>query len=100
MPIKCQLSSSSVLHLRMMIQAFVLLILVIATNYSMLGFICHGLYVYGAWLNENHRVDLWLLRVLVSMITVEYLHSQRVYSIEKKTEKTEKKTEKKKLYLA
>lgn len=49
----------------MMIQAFVLLILVIATNYSMLGFICHGLYVYGAWLNENHRVDLWLLRVLV-----------------------------------
>lgn len=49
----------------MMISAFVLLIVVIATNYSMLGFICHGLHVYGAWLNKNHRVDLWLLRVLV-----------------------------------
>lgn len=52
-----------------MIEAFVILILVIATNYSMLGFICHGLYAYGAWLNENHKVDLWLLRVLVSMNT-------------------------------
>lgn len=49
----------------MMIGALVLLILVIATNYAMLGFICHGLHVYGAWLYKNHRVDLWLLRVLV-----------------------------------
>lgn len=87
MAIRYDFSSSSVLHFRMMIEAFVLLILVIATNYSMLGFVCYGLYSYGAWLNKNHRVELWLLRVLVSIITVQYLHSQGVYNINKKTEK-------------
>lgn len=63
------------LHCRMMIGALVLLIVVIATNYSMLGFVSHGLYIYGAWLYKNHRVDLWLLRVLVSIATVQYLLS-------------------------
>lgn len=63
----------------MMIGALALLILVIATNYSMLGFVCHGLHVYGAWLNKNHKVDLWLLRVLVS--TEQYLHSQGACSV-------------------
>lgn len=58
----------------MMIGAFVLLVLVIITNYSMIGFVCHGLHVYGAWLHSNHKVDLWLLRVLVSMTAVRCLH--------------------------
>lgn len=63
----------------MMIGALVLLVLVIATNYSMLGFVCHGLHVYGAWLNKNHKVDLWLLRVLVSITTEQYLHSHSTF---------------------
>lgn len=60
---------SSVLacYYRMMIAALVFLLLVICTNYSMLCFICHGLHIYGAWLNKYHKADLWLLRVLVSM---------------------------------
>lgn len=63
-----------------MIGALVLLILVICTNYSMVCFICHGLHVYGAWLNKYHRRDLWLLRVLVSMknnryLTIKMLHA-------------------------
>ncbi|KAM9713088.1 uncharacterized protein ACNS7B_023405 [Menidia menidia] len=49
----------------MMIPALVFLILVICTNYSMIFFTCHGLHVYGAWLKKYHKVDLWLLRVLV-----------------------------------
>lgn len=65
----------------MMIGALVLLVLVIVTNYSMIGFVCHGLHVYGAWLNTNHKVDLWLLRVLVSATAVQYLHSQEAYRI-------------------
>lgn len=73
--IKYGLSRFSLPHWRLMIGAFVFLCLVIATNYSMLGFVCHGLHVYGSWLNKNHRVDLWLLRVLVSMTSVQYLHS-------------------------
>ncbi|XP_037613524.1 uncharacterized protein LOC119480938 [Sebastes umbrosus] len=48
-----------------MIIALVFLVLVILTNYSMICFICHGLHVYGAWLKKYHRVDLWLIRVLV-----------------------------------
>ncbi|XP_010770926.1 uncharacterized protein [Notothenia coriiceps] len=48
-----------------MIVALVFLVLVICTNYSMICFICHGLHVYGAWLKKYHKVDLWLLRVLV-----------------------------------
>lgn len=58
-----------------MIGALVLLILVISTNYSMICFICHGLHIYGAWLNKYHKVDLWLLRVLVS---VQYLHTSMI----------------------
>lgn len=50
-----------------MIPALVFLILVICTNYSMMFFICHGLHIYGAWLHKNHRADLWLIRVLVSL---------------------------------
>lgn len=49
-----------------MIPALIFLILLIVTNYSMVGFICHGLHVYGPWLNKNRKVDLWLIRILVS----------------------------------
>lgn len=49
-----------------MIAAFVILALVAFTNYAMIFFSCHGLNSYGAWLNKYHKVDLWLIRVLVS----------------------------------
>ncbi|XP_057680893.1 uncharacterized protein si:ch211-161h7.5 [Corythoichthys intestinalis] len=48
-----------------MISALVFLILVASTNYGMVFFICHGLHVYGAWLNKYHKVDLWLIRIVV-----------------------------------
>lgn len=54
----------------MMIPALVLLILLVCTNYSMMFFICHGLHIYGEWLYKNHRADLWLTRVLVSLLTI------------------------------
>nr|XP_061810195.1 uncharacterized protein LOC133601103 [Nerophis lumbriciformis] len=50
---------------RWMISALVFLILVASTNYGMVFFICHGLHVYGAWLNKYHKVDLWLIRIVV-----------------------------------
>ena len=46
--------------------ALAFLILIAFTNYVMIFFSCNALHVYGAWLNKYHRVDLWLLRVLVS----------------------------------
>uniref|UniRef100_A0A087XCZ4 Si:ch211-161h7.5 n=1 Tax=Poecilia formosa TaxID=48698 RepID=A0A087XCZ4_POEFO len=49
----------------LMIPALIFLILLICTNYSMVGFICHGLHVYGPWLNKYSKVDLWLIRMLV-----------------------------------
>jgi len=48
-----------------MIAAMVFLVLVICTNYAVIGFSCHGLHVYGAWLNKYHKTELWLIRVLV-----------------------------------
>lgn len=48
-----------------MIAAFVILALVALTNYAMIFFSCHGLNSYGAWLNKYHKVDLWLIRVMV-----------------------------------
>ncbi|XP_070842771.1 uncharacterized protein [Chaetodon trifascialis] len=49
----------------MMIAALIFLIVVISTNYSMIFFTCHGLHIYGPWLQKYHKIDLWLLRVLV-----------------------------------
>ncbi|XP_029935815.1 uncharacterized protein LOC115379233 [Myripristis murdjan] len=49
----------------LMIAALVFLLLVISTNYAMIGFSCHGLHIYGPWLKKYHKADLWLLRVLV-----------------------------------
>ncbi|KAL2085131.1 hypothetical protein ACEWY4_018451 [Coilia grayii] len=48
-----------------MIAAFVVLALVAFTNYAIIYFSCHGLKSYGAWLNKYHKVDLWLIRILV-----------------------------------
>ncbi|XP_012671514.3 uncharacterized protein LOC105890087 [Clupea harengus] len=48
-----------------MIAAFVVLALVAFTNYALIFFSCHGLKDYGAWLNKYHKVDLWLVRVMV-----------------------------------
>lgn len=45
--------------------ALVFLILIALTNYIMIFFSCHGLHIYGAWLNKYHKLDLWLHRVLV-----------------------------------
>ncbi|XP_053198844.1 uncharacterized protein si:ch211-161h7.5 [Scomber japonicus] len=45
--------------------ALAFLILIAFTNYVMIFFSCNALHVYGAWLNKYHRVDLWLLRVLI-----------------------------------
>ncbi|KAM7369835.1 hypothetical protein PAMP_011125 [Pampus punctatissimus] len=39
--------------------------LMTVTNYMVLFFSCHGLKIYGAWLNKYHNTDLWLFRVLV-----------------------------------
>nr|XP_006634472.1 PREDICTED: uncharacterized protein LOC102694756 [Lepisosteus oculatus] len=48
-----------------MIPALIFLALIAFTNYLVLFFCCHGLNLYGAWLNTYHRADLWLIRVLV-----------------------------------
>lgn len=48
-----------------MIAAMVFLVLVILTNYSMVFFICHGLHLYGPWLNKYHKADLWCYRIIV-----------------------------------
>jgi hypothetical protein len=58
---------------RSMLAALMFLLVVIVTNYAMMAFSCHGLHVYGAWLNKYHRVDLWLLRILVSGTTLKGL---------------------------
>ncbi|CAK6972891.1 uncharacterized protein LOC121888488 [Scomber scombrus] len=50
---------------RLMPAALAFLILIAFTNYVMIFFSCNGLHVYGAWLNKYHKVDLWLLRVLI-----------------------------------
>ncbi|KAL4635276.1 hypothetical protein GN956_G14172 [Arapaima gigas] len=39
--------------------------LVASTNYLEMMFSSHGLKVYGAWLYKHHRLDLWLIWVLV-----------------------------------
>lgn len=52
-----------------MISALIFLIMLICTNYSMVGFICHGLHIYGPWLTKYSKVDLWLIRLLVSAKT-------------------------------
>lgn len=48
-----------------MIPALVFLFCVACTNYAMIFFSCHGLHIYGAWLNKYHKVDLWLMRAIV-----------------------------------
>lgn len=35
------------------------------TDYMILFFSCHGLKIYGAWLNKHSNTDLWIFRILV-----------------------------------
>merc|ERR1712212_820239 len=48
-----------------MIPAVCFLLMIACTNCIMIAFSCHGLHIYGAWLNKYHKVDLWLIRVLI-----------------------------------
>lgn len=50
---------------RVMIAALIFLALIAFTNYLMIFLSCYGLKNYGAWLNKNHKVDLWCIRILV-----------------------------------
>ncbi|XP_034042585.1 uncharacterized protein si:ch211-161h7.5 [Thalassophryne amazonica] len=50
---------------RLMPATLAFLLLIASTNYIMIFFSCHGLHIYGAWINKYHKVDLWLHRVLV-----------------------------------
>ncbi|KAJ0022910.1 hypothetical protein NQD34_015044, partial [Periophthalmus magnuspinnatus] len=49
----------------LMIPAVIFLIFIALTNYAVIAFSCLGLNAYGAWLYKNHKVDLYLIRVLV-----------------------------------
>ncbi|KAK7881837.1 hypothetical protein WMY93_030246 [Mugilogobius chulae] len=50
---------------RFMIPALIFLILIALTNYAIIAFSCIGLHTFGAWLNKHHKVELYLIRVLV-----------------------------------
>ncbi|XP_068438431.1 uncharacterized protein [Clinocottus analis] len=50
---------------KLMPAALAFLILIALSNYGLIFFSCHSLYIYGDWLNKYHKVDLWLHRVLV-----------------------------------
>lgn len=64
--IECFFFSVSSFLSRQMIAGLVVIALIALTNYIMIFFSCHGLNVYGAWLNKYHKRDLWLIRILVS----------------------------------
>ncbi|KAL1006235.1 hypothetical protein UPYG_G00069580 [Umbra pygmaea] len=49
----------------LMIPAFIILLLVTLTNYTMIFYSCHALHTFGAWLHKYHNMDLWLIRMLV-----------------------------------
>ncbi|KAJ8419161.1 hypothetical protein AAFF_G00006600 [Aldrovandia affinis] len=49
----------------LMAPAVIVSALMAFTNYLIIFFSCHGLKVYGPWLNKYHKVDLWLIRILV-----------------------------------
>ncbi|KPP56657.1 hypothetical protein Z043_125708 [Scleropages formosus] len=48
-----------------LVAGLVVLALIAFTNYLVIFFCCHGLHLYGAWLNKDHKVDLWAIRVLI-----------------------------------
>ncbi|XP_062235984.1 uncharacterized protein LOC133933046 [Platichthys flesus] len=48
----------------LLLPALITSALMTLTDYLLLFFSCHGLKIYGAWLNKYHNVDLWLFRVL------------------------------------
>uniref|UniRef100_A0A3B3TX75 Uncharacterized LOC106935037 n=1 Tax=Poecilia latipinna TaxID=48699 RepID=A0A3B3TX75_9TELE len=58
---------------RLMIPALIFLILLICTNYSMVGFICHGLHVYGPWLNKYSKQVLNGVMIYTTWTTIATL---------------------------
>ncbi|CAB1418623.1 unnamed protein product [Pleuronectes platessa] len=48
----------------LLLPALITSALMTLTDYLLLFFSCHGLKIYGAWLNKYHSVDLWLFRIL------------------------------------
>lgn len=50
---------------RKLLAGLIISALMTVTDYMTLFFSCHGLKVYGAWLNKYHSTDLWSLRILV-----------------------------------
>lgn len=49
----------------LLLPALIVSTLMMLSDYMILFFSCHGLKIYGAWLNKYHSADLWLLRILV-----------------------------------
>ncbi|XP_068566017.1 uncharacterized protein [Cebidichthys violaceus] len=49
----------------LLLPALIISTLMTLSDYMILFFSCHGLKVYGAWLNKYHNVDLLLIRILV-----------------------------------
>ncbi|XP_067434605.1 uncharacterized protein [Thunnus thynnus] len=49
----------------LLLPALITSALMTVTNYMIIFFSCHGLKIYGAWLNKYHNIDLWLFRILV-----------------------------------
>ncbi|XP_017566857.2 uncharacterized protein si:dkey-29d8.3 [Pygocentrus nattereri] len=56
----------------LMVPALIVLALIAFTNYLMIFFSCVGLKAHGAWLKQNHPVDLWCIRVLVQNAIAAY----------------------------
>lgn len=50
---------------RLLLPTLITSVLMMLTEYITLFFSCHGLKIYGAWLNKYHITDLWLFRILV-----------------------------------
>lgn len=52
---------------RLLLPTLITSVLMMLTDYITLFFSCHGLKIYGAWLNKYHITDLWLFRILVKL---------------------------------
>lgn len=52
---------------RLLLPTLITSVLMMLTDYITLFFSCHGLKIYGAWLNKYHNTDLWLFRILVKL---------------------------------
>ncbi|XP_035509973.1 uncharacterized protein LOC118322406 [Morone saxatilis] len=55
--------------------------LMTVTDYMILFFSCHGLKIYGAWLNKYRNADLWLIRILVQNGVAVYATWGTLYTL-------------------